>query len=93
MISDLEKCPYCGFFHYRNTTCLNGTGNFSVDLPGKCHYCGQFHTGMCDRIKSIEYYQDGTIKRIEFHPSYGQIPWQDTSASEEYGLQQPDTQL
>lgn len=34
--------------------------------PG-CPYCGLLHAGTCSRVKAIEYYQDGTVKRVEFH--------------------------
>lgn len=36
-------------------------------LQGACGYCGCFHSGMCSRIKSIEYYGWGGIKRVELH--------------------------
>ncbi len=32
-----------------------------------CPHCGMGHSGTCPRIKAIEYHQDGTIKRVEFH--------------------------
>ena len=32
-----------------------------------CPWCGSWHTGTCSRVKSIEYYPDGSIKRVEFH--------------------------
>lgn len=32
----------------------------------QCHHCGQWHTGACPRVKSIEYYQNGMIKRVEY---------------------------
>ena len=37
---------------------------------GRCPYCSTelrtiFHLGPCPRIKSIEYFPDGRIKRIE----------------------------
>lgn len=31
-----------------------------------CGHCGVSHVGMCPFIKSIEYYPNGTIKRIEY---------------------------
>jgi len=36
-----------------------------------CPYCSDnnntvYHSGQCPRIKAIEYYPDGSIKRIEF---------------------------
>ena len=31
-----------------------------------CEHCGSSHSGQCPRIKAIEYYQNGNIKRIEY---------------------------
>ncbi len=36
-------------------------------LQGPCHYCGNYHVGVCPRIKSIEYHQNGTVARVEFY--------------------------
>ena len=32
----------------------------------QCGHCGLMHTGPCPRIKAIEYYPDGTVKRVEY---------------------------
>jgi len=32
-----------------------------------CPHCGMIHQTTCARIKAIEYYQDGTTKRVELH--------------------------
>ena len=32
-----------------------------------CEHCGYGHVGTCPKIKAIEYHQNGTVKRIEFH--------------------------
>jgi hypothetical protein len=32
-----------------------------------CPHCHQYHTGICPYVKAIEYYPDGTVKRIEYH--------------------------
>ena len=32
-----------------------------------CGHCGWQHSHVCPRIKAIEYYQDGTTKRVEYH--------------------------
>lgn len=32
-----------------------------------CPYCGLIHNMTCPKIKAIEYYPDGTTKRVEFH--------------------------
>jgi hypothetical protein len=34
---------------------------------GMCPHCGMGHTGTCPRIKAIDYYPDGTTKRVEYH--------------------------
>lgn len=39
-------------------------------IPGQldyCGHCGAWHQGQCPRIKSIEYWPDGTIKKVEYH--------------------------
>jgi hypothetical protein len=32
-----------------------------------CQWCGLMHKATCPRVSAIEYHQDGTIKRVEFH--------------------------
>ena len=32
-----------------------------------CPYCGVGHVGTCPRVKAIEYFQNGMVKRVEFH--------------------------
>ena len=32
----------------------------------KCGHCGMIHDSVCPRIKAIDYYPDGTIKRVEY---------------------------
>jgi hypothetical protein len=39
-----------------------------INTPGICPHCGYGHIGTCPKIKAIEYHQDGTVRRIEFHP-------------------------
>lgn len=39
-----------------------------------CHYCSTdtckiYHGGRCPQVKTIEYYPDGTIKKVEFFES------------------------
>ena len=41
-------------------------------FPGACPHCSGphsavFHGGPCPRIKAVEYYPDGSIKRVEYH--------------------------
>ena len=36
-----------------------------------CQYCGQaHHPEACPRVKSIEYYDNGIVKRVELHPYF-----------------------
>lgn len=42
-----------------------------INIPGECPYCSGpsqkiFHGGACPKVKSIEYWPDGTIKKVEF---------------------------
>jgi hypothetical protein len=32
----------------------------------KCAFCDGYHGGRCPHVKSIEYYKDGSVKRVEF---------------------------
>ena len=32
----------------------------------KCQWCGTDHGPRCPIIKSIEFYQDGTVRKVEF---------------------------
>ncbi len=39
--------------------------------PPKCPYCGLSgltHPGVCPMVKALEYHENGSIKRVEFHP-------------------------
>jgi hypothetical protein len=31
-----------------------------------CAYCGGSHAAVCGLIKAIEYFQDGSVRRVEF---------------------------
>jgi len=35
-------------------------------MTEKCKHCGNTHETRCPLVKSIEYFEDGTIKRIEY---------------------------
>jgi hypothetical protein len=49
------------------------TGGNSVNQPG-CPYCGLYgHTGVCPRVASIEYYPNGTVKRVELRVVDGSL--------------------
>lgn len=43
------------------------TGTFSASGTA-CQWCGYFHSAICPRVRSIEYYNDGSLKRVEFDP-------------------------
>lgn len=32
-----------------------------------CPHCGLYHGPACPRIAEIEYYENGTIKRVRYH--------------------------
>jgi len=45
---------------------VTGSGT-ATDLK-MCQHCGLLpHIGLCPKIKAIEYHQNGTIKRVEYH--------------------------
>lgn len=39
----------------------------AVEATEACRYCGSLHVGMCPKVSAIDYYEDGSIKRVEFH--------------------------
>ena len=44
-------------------------GGNSVDFSNTirfCGYCGLYHESVCQRIKAVEYYPDGSLKRVEY---------------------------
>jgi len=41
--------------------------NISGTNLSQCQHCGNYHTGQCPRIKAIEYYPNGRVKRVELH--------------------------
>lgn len=52
----------------------------STTICYSCKHCGLIHAygGVCPRIKAIEYYPDGTIKRVEYHgpPGIGPLKYE-----------------
>lgn len=32
-----------------------------------CTHCGHYHFGPCPRIKAVEYWPNGTVKKVEYH--------------------------
>lgn len=37
------------------------------EITKQCYYCGMYHTGLCSKVKKIEYYENGSVKIVEFH--------------------------
>jgi len=37
------------------------------DMTYQCPHCGMFHSGVCPKIKSIEYFPNGSVKKVEYH--------------------------
>ena len=35
-----------------------------------CVACGKIHSGPCPRIKAIEYFENGVIRRVEYHEAH-----------------------
>lgn len=44
------------------------THTSTASETAKCPYCAGLHDAVCTLVKAIEYYPDGTRKRVEFHP-------------------------
>lgn len=47
------------------------TSTYWYQEDGACPYCSSFinrvyHTGMCPSVQAVEYYPNGSVKRIEF---------------------------
>ena len=38
----------------------------AVPTPPKCRWCATSHEGRCSTVKAIEYFPDGSVKRVEF---------------------------
>lgn len=43
-----------------------------MDSWTKCNHCGYIHDGVCPKIKSIEYFENGMIKKVE--KTYRMLP-------------------
>jgi len=42
---------------------MSGSGTCAVTV---CKYCNGTHAALCPMIKAIEYFENGTVKRVEF---------------------------
>ena len=51
----------------KNTIWDGTIGSVGANDLVKCHWCGGFHTGKCHLVKAIEYFENGTVKRVEFY--------------------------
>jgi hypothetical protein len=40
--------------------------NDMMSMPRQCGYCGMIHGPRCPSVQAIEYYPDGSVKRVEF---------------------------
>ena len=49
---------------------MENSGTTAGNSYPQCPYCGLYHQGTCPKIESIEYHQNGTVKKITFRPSY-----------------------
>ncbi len=38
----------------------------AVSYPGACRWCGVIHGPTCPTVKAIEFFPDGSVKRVEF---------------------------
>lgn len=36
----------------------------------KYQWCGMLHDAACPRVKALELNEDGTVRRVEFHPPF-----------------------
>lgn len=39
----------------------------TMTVGSTCQWCGWYHETVCPRIRSIEYWQNGAIRKVEFH--------------------------
>ena len=65
--------------------------------PGACPWCSRpsvyhwvFHNGPCPRVRAVEYYPDGSIKRVEFWPEEDRLLAEAGLAEYADGLRQED---
>ncbi len=51
-----------------------------MQMSAECPWCSTetmkiFHTGyQCPRVKAVEYYPDGRVKRVEYRDGYSIMP-------------------
>ena len=54
------------FLYYSDVFGWQPRDTNTVAVLGTCRWCSTWHIGTCPRVKSIEYFPDGTVKRVEF---------------------------
>lgn len=57
----------------------------TLAINNSCPYCGSIHSTVCHKVKAIEYYQDGTVKRVELMTPSDQY----TPIPQQYGTTRP----
>ena len=50
---------------------MSTTTTVSLNMDGICPYCSSgttavYHSGKCPKVKSIEYYENGRVKKVNF---------------------------
>jgi len=51
---------------------------FSFPKFEYCLHCGAYHQGLCHKIKVIEYYPNGMIKKVEYYSENLDAPKMDS---------------
>lgn len=48
----------------------------NLNATAACQYCGMIHGPTCFMVKAMEFYEDGSVKRVEFKTAsdYQQLP-------------------
>jgi hypothetical protein len=65
----------------RQTFMESDMSETTAAVDSKCLWCGATqHAGVCPSVKSIEYHENGTVKRVEFRDAPplmlgGMQPW------------------
>jgi hypothetical protein len=49
------------------------TGTVSMST---CPHCGGWHNGACPQVRAIEYWPNGSVKRVEYERGQGGVPVQ-----------------
>ena len=54
---------------------MTPTSSSAIGVLKPCEYCGNgvYHSGVCPRVKVIEYFEWGGVKRVEFHDDRAEL--------------------